>query len=85
MNDNSQKNKANHEQGSWIPETRQFYKHWSFWGIALLGFLPFLEDNSYAILSVIPDRYRDWVQLGLAVLVAVLRFIKQNNIDRGDD
>lgn len=66
----------------WVEGAGQFYKHWSFWGILLLGVLPFLENSGFVVVSVVPEDYRDWATLLIAVLVAVLRFIKQNNIDR---
>lgn len=68
------------KQSRMVDGADQFYKHWSFWGILLLGVLPFIEANSDLISAVIPARYQPIGQLVLAALVAVARFVRQSGI-----
>lgn len=60
----------------------QFYKHWSFWGILVLGVLPLLEQHTDAISSVVPAEYQGYAQMVLAGVVAMLRFVKQSSINK---
>lgn len=68
----------------WVTGANQWYKHWSFWGILLLGILPFLEEHLYTVTSVLPPHLQPFVNLALAIIVAILRFIKQSSITQED-
>lgn len=61
----------------WVKGANKWYRHQSTWGILLLGLLPFLEEHSTTIAAIIPDGAQPYVSLGLAVIVAVLRFVRQ--------
>ena len=69
----------------WVSGANQWYKHWSFWGILLLGILPFLEEHLYTITAVLPPHLQPFVNLFLAVIVAVLRFVKQSSIRKEEE
>ena len=69
----------------WVQGSSQWYKHYSLWGILLLGVLPFLEEHVYTVSSVLPPGAQPYVNLGLAIVVAVLRFIRQSSIQREDN
>lgn len=58
-------------------DAKIFYKLYSFWGIVVLGALPFLEQYGTPIISQIPPEYQPIASAALALIVAVLRFIKQ--------
>lgn len=68
-----------------VAGAKEFYKHYSFWGICLLGILPFLECHSTAIAALFPEPQRGTVALVLAAIVAVLRFIKQADLEKYKD
>lgn len=68
----------------WVSGATQWYKHWSLWGILLLGVLPFLEEHIYTVSVVLPQNIQPYVNLFLAIIVAVLRFVKQSSIRRED-
>lgn len=58
-------------------DAKVFYKLYSFWGIVALGALPFLEQYGAPIVSQIPPEYQPIASAVLALIVAILRFIKQ--------
>ena len=58
-------------------DAKVFYKLYSFWGILALGALPFLEQYGAPIISQIPPDYQPIASAVLALIVAILRFIKQ--------
>lgn len=58
-------------------DAKVFYKLYSFWGIVALGALPFLEQYGAPIISQIPPDYQPIASAVLALIVAILRFIKQ--------
>ena len=58
-------------------DAKIFYKLYSFWGIVALGALPFLEQYGAPIVSQIPPDYQPIASAVLALIVAILRFIKQ--------
>ena len=60
-----------------VKETKIFYKLYSFWGIVALGALPFLEQYGAPIISQIPQNYQPIASAVLALIVAILRFVKQ--------
>lgn len=60
-------------------DAKVFYKLYSFWGILALGALPFLEQYGAPIVSQIPQQYQPIASAVLALLVAVLRFVKQSD------
>lgn len=69
----------------WVKGANQWYKHWSFWGILLLGILPFLEEHLYTITAVLPHQFQPAINLVLAIIIAVLRFVKQSSIKEDQD
>ena len=60
-------------------DAKVFYKLYSFWGILALGALPFLEQYGAPIVSQIPAQYQPIASAVLALIVAVLRFVKQDD------
>lgn len=60
-------------------DAKVFYKLYSFWGILALGALPFLEQYGAPIISQIPQQYQPIASAVLALIVAVLRFVKQDD------
>lgn len=65
-----------------VDGAKQWYKHWSVWGILLLGLLPTLEQHGANIIAQLPQDWRASATLALSIIVAVLRFIKQKNIQK---
>lgn len=58
----------------------KFHKHISFWGILLLGFLPYLEEHTDLIKAAIPEKYQPLAMVILSLVVAFLRFVKQEKL-----
>lgn len=60
----------------------QWYKHYSTWGILTLGALPLLEQHGAPIIGQMPESWRAGATLALSIGIAILRFIKQKNIQK---
>lgn len=66
----------------WVKGAQKWYRHMSVWGILLLGVLPFLDMHGVALVAMLPDEYKPFVSMAIAVVVAVLRFIKQTRLSQ---
>lgn len=65
-----------------INDAKSWYKLWSVWVFALIGFYQWLETNWTALHSLVPEQYQGYLTILLSALGILARLVAQPSLSK---